>query len=133
MPRFIVRVELHNTEYSHPDYAKLHKAMHAVGFSKFFLDGDLWRLPHAEYYCKIEATGAQILDRGWITASKIKPNPKVLVSRALEITHRGLNKISLPAVAVRKGILAAIKPGSLVGAKRITAPIAQRVSRIPGV
>ncbi len=51
MARFIVRVELRNTELKHPDYRKLHEAMRLSGYSILYRDaGGIWRLPNGEYY-----------------------------------------------------------------------------------
>lgn len=83
MTKFTVRVELRNSEDA--DYDELHKEMESAGFSRTITitdTGEIYDLPNAEYLFESdeEIDDVGILARN--TASKIKPNPRILVTKS---------------------------------------------------
>ena len=92
MTKFIVRVELRNSESA--NYDKLHKVMLEAGFYRFddFEEQNFY-LPNGEYVCyQGERTIAEIAQSAKRIAENIKPNPKILVTESAEIFQLGLDK-----------------------------------------
>lgn len=92
MTKFIVRVELRNSESA--NYDKLHEAMLAADFFRFDnFDEQNYQLPNGEYVCyQGRRTIAEIARSAKSIAEKIKPNPKILVTESAEFFQLGLDK-----------------------------------------
>ena len=70
MAKFTVRIELHDTELSHPKYTDIHGAMLTHGFVRNFVGkgGELMLLPRAEYIGEALGTAETVAQEvyGWI-------------------------------------------------------------------
>jgi hypothetical protein len=78
---FTTRIELHDADAE--DYAKLHEAMEAAGFSRTITssDGTRYELPNAEYnFSHTTMTADQVRDKAAAAAIAVKRNPAVLVT-----------------------------------------------------
>ena len=82
MAQYMIRVVLHGA--SGEDYEALHEAMGDSGASRSIQsdDGELYDLPDAEYYLESDRLGPDVRDIVVALASKVRPDPSVLVSRA---------------------------------------------------
>ena len=81
MPRFTIRVELHDEQSS--DYDKLHKAMEGKGFTRTIkVDGGTYRMPNAEYNFDGEATKEQVREKAVAAAKTVRPKFDVLVTES---------------------------------------------------
>lgn len=80
MPRFTVRVELHNAKAE--DYEQLHAAMKGQGFGRTITssDGITYQLPTAEYNMERELDRGAVLERAKIAAAKTGKGFSVLVT-----------------------------------------------------
>ena len=96
MPKYIVRVELHDA--SEPEYERLHEDMEAAGFHRT-IDGlrdndgapDTWQLPMAEYYTESPLSPRDVRERVCGIAAVISAMPAVLVTEAGAICWSGLD------------------------------------------
>lgn len=82
MPRFTVRVELHNAEWT--DYEALHTAMERRGFSRLITadSGRAYHMPWAEYNGEGGLTSTQVLDIARKAAESTGKQSSVLVTEA---------------------------------------------------
>ena len=80
MARFTTRVELHDG--TGEDYAVLHDAMEAVGFSRFIQgsDGQWYHMPWAEYNLDANVEIVTVRDRASQAAQKTGRTAAVLVT-----------------------------------------------------
>ncbi len=92
MPLFIVRVELHNIDHSHPLYAKLHTDMESNGYARVikYHDDKFYRLPSAEYTTISDRGTDTILDTVKAIANKITAHNGVMVTKSAEFLQKGL-------------------------------------------
>ncbi len=108
MSRYIVRVQLHETELTHPNYRKLHDLMHEARFVEITpMPGGFFKLPHAEYAKICDEGTEQVLAEAVAVASKIQKDPAVVVSKTTEVRSSGLEKI--PNEKVQAAMKAAAK------------------------
>lgn len=90
---FTVRVELRDSENA--DYDELHEKMESAGFSRTITTDlkNTYDLPSAEYLYKSKTkTTAQVGLLAKQTAVKIKPNPRILVTKSKGRWVSGLDK-----------------------------------------
>lgn len=83
MAKFTIRVELRNSEDA--DYDELHKKMEAAGFSRTITitdSGEIYDLPNAEYLFESDETIDDVGILARKTASKIRSNPRILVTKS---------------------------------------------------
>ncbi|WP_287790900.1 DUF2622 domain-containing protein [Atlantibacter sp.] len=83
MAKFTVRVELRDSKDA--DYEDLHKKMESAGFSRTITitdTGETYNLPNAEYLFESEETIDDVGSLARDTASKVKPRPKILVTKS---------------------------------------------------
>ena len=92
---YIVRVEL--IDAGEAQYAFLHSAMASAGFRRTIVsdEGDVFRLPSAEYVGRTRLSCLDLLDAVQAIAEFFRPNSHVLITRASEIAW------SLPQIAQR--------------------------------
>ncbi|HEJ7884134.1 TPA: DUF2622 domain-containing protein [Serratia liquefaciens] len=96
MAKFIVRVELRNSESA--DYDALHEKMSSHGFYKFAKfpgDEQNFTLPNAEYLFYGVKASENINYVGYLAravAEKIRTNPKILVTEMKDSLQLGLDK-----------------------------------------
>lgn len=94
MPRYIVRVELRDTDRNSHLYDKLHKLMDADGFKRTIrVDGDEFQLPHAEYVSmKDGADMREILLDASLTVRKLGDEQKfsLVITQVAGMLVRGL-------------------------------------------
>jgi hypothetical protein len=87
MPKFIVRVELHDVP---ADYDKLHTAMEASGFTRTYTSEDSQvKMPSGVYRMVAEKTLDQVIDLANNAAMTIKPKVTVLAIEYTKLTQRG--------------------------------------------
>lgn len=88
---FIVRVELRNAESA--NYEKLHDAMAEAGFYRFDKIGEEhYYLPNGEYMCyERKGTIEEVGQLAKTIAEKIRPNPRILVTKSSELFQLGLD------------------------------------------
>jgi hypothetical protein len=82
MPRFTVRVELHDAEYEPDIYGELHEAMAERKFSRqLTIDGVTYELPPAEYTRRADSLpGSKILKDAVDAAGEVWEDFSVLVT-----------------------------------------------------
>jgi hypothetical protein len=80
MPRFTVRVELHQAKAE--DYEVLHTAMEGEGFSRFITsdDGTRFHMPWAEYNRESNITRDAVLESAKRAANRTRKTYGVLVT-----------------------------------------------------
>jgi hypothetical protein len=93
MATFMTRVELHDASYS--DYEELHVAMETEGFDRNITsdDGVTYYLPPAEYYCDVQLTRQQVLEKAKRAARTTQKSFSAVVTESKGIAWTGLSKV----------------------------------------
>ncbi len=91
MNTFVVRIELHSSDY-YPDFEQLHKAMFAAGFSKQIKadSGQSYLLPRGEYYIITTKSSDQVLNAAVAAMNTTGESGEILVTRSAGVHWRGL-------------------------------------------